>query len=268
MSDGVVIAWMYRMTDPPVGWFTWSLANVLRYDGQGPQHVVGAKGGLISLVSGPRIAEGRNQIIDKFAIDHPDASWLLMVDSDMTFDEDFVSAMVAAADPVERPIMGALAFVAAGDNLDCGPSIFKETITGDKVFVDRVYDYPSNTLMKVGAVGAAGLLIHRNVLAAMSQPYPDGFGTLQDGTPNPYPWFAEGLTNPDGKPIGEDVAFCRRARMMGIPTHVHTGIRMGHIKMYELNEDYFRARQADAAAQAGTRAERRRAARQRAKMVA
>lgn len=256
---GVVLAWLFPRDVS--GWFCHSIADLMRWDAQGPGHVCGPKGGFICLSSGPRVAEARNQIVDKFAEEYPDTEWLLMLDSDMTFEADIVEKMLAVANPETVPILGALAFAAAGDHFGAFPTIYKEVEVNGSIFVDRVEEYPRDALVKVGATGGAGLLIHRNVLATMSQPWPKGFGTREDGTPNPYPWFSEGLVNKDGKPLGEDIAFCRRASMLGIPVHVDTRIKMGHMKTYELNEDYYQARVDEEKAQTGTRAQRRQAAR-------
>lgn len=264
MPVPVVISWLFP--DKTSGWFTWSIADLMRWDAQGPQHVCQGDGGFIALSSGPRVAEARNIVVDRFAAQYPKAEWLLMVDSDMTFEADLIERLIESADPVERPIMGALAFMAPGDHRGARATIYEEVMTDSGVFVNLVDDYPRDQLVKVGATGAAGLLIHRNVLGAMNQPWPKGFGTLQDGTPNPYPWFSEGLVNPDGKPLGEDVAFCRRAWALGIPTHVDTRIKMGHMKTYKLDEQYFLAQRRDEALATGDRAARRRAARAKTKV--
>jgi len=267
---GVVLAWMFRAIEGTSGWFTHSLVDFMRWDAQGPGHVCGGAGGFIDVQSGPRIAETRNQIVDQFATAFPNAEWLLFIDSDMTFDCTLVEDLLKAADPEHVPILGTLAFVAGGDQGGPHPTIFEEHEAvgpdGEKmVAVSHVVDYPKNALVKCGGTGASGLLIHRGVLAAMSQPWPKGFGTLENGRPNPYPWFSEGLVNPDGHPLGEDIAFCRRARLLDIPVHVHTGIKMGHMKLYKLDEDYYQRRLADEAQDkalaTGDRAARRRAAR-------
>lgn len=267
---GVVIAWMFRAIEGTSGWFTHSLVDLMRWDAQGPGHVCGAWGGFIGVQSGPRIAETRNQIVDVFAEKHPHAEWLLFLDSDMTFECTIIEDMLKLADPEKVPILGALAFVAGGDHGGPHPTIYEEhEMVGPDgetmVGVSHVEDYPRDALVKCGGTGAAGLLIHRSVLAAMSRPWPKGFGTTEKNIPNPYPWFAEGLVNPDGKPLGEDIAFCRRARLLGIPVHVATGIKMGHMKLYKLDEDYWQRWKADDAEDqalaSGSRAERRRAAR-------
>lgn len=242
------MGWLFRAREGTDGWFTYSLADLFRFDGQGPQHVIQGDGGFVAIQSGPRIAEARNSMVDTFASRHPKAEWLFTVDSDMTFEPDILERLLAIADPVERPIVGALCFAPAGDNTGAYPTIYREVTYEHEgktmVGVDRMDDYPENALMRVGGTGAAGMLVHRSVFARLREPWPTGFGTLPNGAPNPYPWYSEGLVSPDGKPLGEDIAFCRRACQLGIPVHVHTGIQMGHMKVYKLDARYFREQQA------------------------
>lgn len=241
-KEKVAVGWLFP--DKVSGWFMLSMVDMLQFDA-GYKHRFLGEGGFMCLSTGPRVAEARNQLIDQFAKSYPDADWLFMVDSDMTFEPTLIEELLAVADPKERPVVGALAFGASGDSGGPFPTIYREIeVEGEDgepagIIIDVVKDYPLNSLVKVGATGGAGLLIHKGVLAAMAQPWPKGFGTLQDGRPNPYPWFSEGLVDAYNKPLGEDVAFCRRLRMMGIPLHVHTGIKLGHIKNYKLDEAYF-----------------------------
>lgn len=229
---GVVLSWLFNTETS--GWFTYSVADLLRWDAQGPQHIVGANGGIISLSSGPRIAEARNQIVDIFAERHPASQWLLMVDSDMTFSADLLERLMTVADPVEAPIVGGLCF-AGGRQSDPYPTIYRSVQKDGYASIDRVYDYPRDTLVRVGATGGACLLIHRNALGAMKQK----FGTKDDGTINPYPWFAEGIFGPEGEPWGEDIIFCLRAGALGIPVHVHTGVKLGHVKTHIIDEEFY-----------------------------
>lgn len=241
--DGVVVATL-AATDVPIHFLS-SWGDMLQYDAARGRHLCDG-GGTIKITSGPRIAEARSQLVDTFFADEriKDASWLLMIDSDMTFEPNLVEQLMSVADPERTPILGALCFSGGRDNAPY-PTLYREVtheVDGKPfVGVEPIYEYPKDTLVKVGATGAACLLVHRQVFIAMSHPHPKGFGTKADGSKNPYPWFIEGLTTPDGEPIGEDVAFCRRARHLGIPTHVHTGIRLGHVKQYVLDEAYFEA---------------------------
>jgi hypothetical protein len=89
-----------------------------------------------------------------------------------------------------------------------------------------LHDLPDTGLVKVGATGAACLLVHRWVWKAML----DRYRTLKDGRPNPYPWFQEGLVTSKGHPLGEDIAFCRKAMLMGVPVHVAMDVEVRHRK--------------------------------------
>ena len=105
----------------------------------------------------------------------------------------------------------------------------------EQVVPNPVEDYPRNKLVKVLATGAAFLLVHRQVFEHMRQPYPKGFGTDSNGVSNPFPWFVEGTNR--GVQFGEDVAFCMRASSLGYGVYVHTGVKIGHLKTIELNEE-------------------------------
>jgi GT2 family glycosyltransferase len=67
-------------------------------------------------------------------------------------------------------------------------------------------------LHEVGAVGACGMLIKREVLEAIEPP-----------------WFAFDTDEETGKPIGEDVYFCRKARKAGFKIYCRTDLRFGHM---------------------------------------
>jgi hypothetical protein len=263
-GPGVVVAWIFP--EQVHGAFSYSLAAMTRYDAMHGRHITRPEGGFICISSGPRVAESRCQVVDQFAGVHPSAEWLLFIDADMTFDPDMLERMLEVADPKEVPILGALCFQ-GGRETKPSPTIWRETSVEQGWYnIERVWDYPPDALCKVSATGGACILIHRNVLAAMNRPWPNGFGTLADGkTPNNYPWFSEGLVGPKGQPLGEDVAFCRKAGLLGIPVHVHTGIRTGHMKYFEITEERFLAvHEAEKAAKARdrlNRSERRKAAR-------
>lgn len=198
----------------------------------------------LAMRSSPRIAEARTNLTQAFLQSEALASceWLLMLDSDMTFDEDVIERMLEVASVDEVPILGGLAFGGwlGWPGFKMFPTVYRETedpVTG--IGYTKEWDYPRDSLLKVGATGCACLLVHRNVFLAMARPHPNGFGTTVDGRTNPYPWYVEGWADMRGEPLGEDVAFCRKARLLGIPTHVHTGIKFGHSKMVELTEELY-----------------------------
>lgn len=222
-----------------------SIASTMRQDGTRPERerwFARDSGGTIFIISGPRIAETRSQIVDKFLGEDcfAKASWLVMVDADMVFDGADVFALLDAADPVERPIVGGLCF--AGYTPDTMyPTIYVADRDDDgRLDIDKVRDYPRDQLVRCHATGAAFVAVHRSVFEAMRRPHDQGgFGTLPNGAPNPYPWFVEGHTDRHGRPFGEDIAFCLRAGALGFPVHVHTGIKVGHHKSIILTEELY-----------------------------
>ena len=55
------------------------------------------------------LPDSRNNVVADF-LDHTDAEWLWCVDTDMGFGADTLSRLIDAADPVARPVVGALCF--------------------------------------------------------------------------------------------------------------------------------------------------------------
>ena len=273
MSTGCVVSWLFP--EQVSGWFTKSLVDLVLHDTTDGSGFLRdrERSGFIALSSGPRVAEARNKIIDLFAENYPACDWLLMLDTDMTFSPDLLERLMAVADPTEAPIVGGLCF-AGGRSNEPYPTIYRLVQNEGYATVDRVHDYPRDALVKVGATGAACLLMHRAALATMQAQ----FGKTDTGATNPYPWFVEGAVGPKGEPWGEDIAFCLRAHALGIPVHVHTGVRLGHMKTQIIDEvmydNHRRARELTAAGlfdddapmpHVPNRAERRAAARAKAR---
>lgn len=170
-------------------------------------------------VSSGGLVEGRNQIAEMF-LGGP-GEWLLFVDSDMGFAPDSLDALLAVADPVERPIVGALCFAwketrqdgLAGFRCVSRPTILDYGVKdGVETFIGRL-EVPDNEVVRCAATGMAFVLIHRSV-----------FTTI--GTGN---WF-DRIKGADGKYAGEDVSFCIRAGAKNVPVHVHTGVVTNHQK--------------------------------------
>lgn len=171
----------------------------------------------IDAESGPRISTARNQVVHQ-ALVVEDATWLLLIDADMTFSQHLLKEMVTTAEAAEVPILGALCWT--GTNLADMRStlgVFKET--EDQIYVDWIANYPHDTLVKVDCTGAACLLVHRSVFLEIAKGH---------NPASPHLWFAESSHN--GAEFGEDSTFCIRARAAGYPIHVHTGIEVGHRK--------------------------------------
>ena len=242
-DDGVYVGYVHP--DQVDAMWAGSMLNLVMADAKGPNRIVNA-GGLVHVGSGPRIATARNDVVRAFLL--TETPWLFMVDTDMVFQSNVLDQYLEHADPNEVPILGGLCF-AGGKGATIKPTLYRvmQTPEGELVYT-RIENYPRNAMCKVDATGAACLLVHRSVFERMT----DKFGHLA------HPWFAESETQ--SKELGEDMVFCLRAKSLGIPTHVHTGIKVGHRKMHVLDEQLYDEQQA-AIAETGEQAFRERHAR-------
>jgi len=178
------------------------------------------------------IPEGRNQLAK--ALLESSCEWLFMIDADMGFEPVALDQLLAVADPVERPIVGGLAF-AQREAFDDGfsgfrcvprPTIFEfvQHEDGHHRFTG-VAHYPVNSLMRSAATGGAFIVIHRSVFQRI----------LDENGPV---WF-DRVRHPDGSLMGEDISFFVRCQALDLPLFVHTGIRTTHMKQLWLGEPDF-----------------------------
>lgn len=207
-----------------------SLFDLMGHDLTGPARLhkkVKARSGPLQLV------DGRNNLAEQTIATGCD--WLFMVDSDMGFEPDTLDRLLAVADPETRPVVGGLCFSMreyGGDGMGgmmtfSSPTILNWVIHEDGVgrFTGQDH-YPVNTMIRVGATGAAMILIHRSVLEKVRDANLHG------------KWF-DRVEVTAGELQGEDVSFCWRLRELGIPLWVHTGIRTTHMKTVWLDEGFF-----------------------------
>lgn len=204
-----------------------SLIDLLVHDLLGAGRIVSHPFGEMGKEAGSGgIVAGRNHLARVF-LDESAAEWLFMVDSDMGFAADTVERLIAAADPVERPIVGGLCFAqkSAGrgpfhaQRYRCTPTVYRLAETDDDAGFLPLLDYERDTVVQCDATGAACVLIHRDALAAIRA----RFGDV---------WF-----DPIRKPkapvtasYGEDLSFCLRALACDLPLYVHTGVKTTHDK--------------------------------------
>lgn len=209
------------------GGFMRSCLNLLAYDGLKHRRLFDG-GGFIEYQAGANLSAPRNALVKQFMA--LSAEWLLMIDSDMTFEPDALDRLVGKADPAERPIVGGLCFGLEADGTHTPTlfDIFKGPDGGPEV--GRYREWEIDSLMKVGGTGTAFLLIHRTVFERFDAFEPAEGVTAFNKT---FPYFQE--TEYFGKPIGEDLTFCFRAGFLDIPVHVDTGCHIGHIKTRVLN---------------------------------
>lgn len=194
--------------------FCQSLLEMSIYDLMTSRHLAGVFG----VRSGALLASARNSVAQQF-LDADAADWLLFIDSDMTFERDALEHLFQHADPETCPIIGGLCY---GLDFVEGPFpvVYNLVDTPDGPMTHRPSHLVQHTgLLKVDATGSAFLMIHKSVLLAIQE---RGFSKA-------YPWFQETELG-GGHPVGEDIAFCLRARTLGFPIVVNLDLRIGHKK--------------------------------------
>ena len=176
---------------------------------------------VLAVGSGPNISTGRNTVCRQF-LEQDSVPWLWMLDTDMWFTPDTLDRLIEAADPVARPLLGALCFSQNPDDPDGRsphPTLYEltEPAPGEVSFI-RYKKWRDGAVMRVAGTGAACLLIHRAVLETVEKESGDVAA----------PWFRESVLGT--QLVGEDLTFCLRAGAAGVPVHVATGVKVGHMK--------------------------------------
>jgi GT2 family glycosyltransferase len=160
--------------------------------------------------SGP-IHVMRNQIV-KRALD-TGCTHLIQLDADMCYPSDAITRLLAH----DLDIVGGLCFKR-------WPPFNPTLFVGEKYEMTVMDPWP-NGLVELTATGTACLMVKTEVFAALEPPY-----------------FMDAET-PDGKPVGEDINFCYRAKDAGFKVWVDTTIETEHLavmrvdkNLYELNK--------------------------------
>jgi GT2 family glycosyltransferase len=156
----------------------------------------------------------------------------------MGWEPDALERLLEVADPVERPVVGALCFGFSPSDDSAAeanglmrfpfPTIYDLVEEDDHLGFRVRNGYPTNTVQECFATGAAFLLIHRSLLQRMR----DEWGDV---------WF-DRVKPPKAKAVwGEDVSFCTKVRTLGVPVIVHAGVRTSHWKPIYVSEAYYYA---------------------------
>lgn len=209
--------------------FGLSYRDLILHDVLGPGRIVRQGGKELRKVAGTMgIAAGRNDIAAEF-LDSTDGEWLWMVDTDMGFAPDTVDRLIAAADPTDRPVMGALCFAMKrqaradlwAERFRMAPTVYEYLDLGDEVGFRPVLDYQRDTVLPVAGTGAACLLMHRTALEAVR-----GYAGAAWFDPITHPTGAKGRP----RTFSEDLSFCVRLAAVGLPAHVDTATKTTHEK--------------------------------------
>lgn len=184
------------------------------------------------------LIQARNQAVYDFLHEDTDAQWLFWLDTDMGFPPDTLELLLAAADPTERPIVGALCFSQqeiesdgmGGRRTQPTPTIYDWITVEDQSGYAVRWDYPRDTVTRCHATGSACVVIHRSVLEKVEQKFGP---TWYDRIPNPS----------TGQLFSEDLSLCVRAGALDIPVYVDTRVKTTHLKnVWVSEESYVRER--------------------------
>ena len=152
------------------------------------------------------LADARNSLVQQ-ALDEG-CSHLLMLDTDQIYPTDTLKKLMSHGKDV------------------CGVRVHRRWMPFDPIFLrgdigtyqsvpdDEMY---SGDLIQVDATGTGCLLFDMDVFLKVNQP-----------------WFE--FTMKDGKPVGEDILFCSKARKEGVNIFIDTSIEVGHLTTMVVNK--------------------------------
>ncbi len=182
------------------------------------------RGGFIAMRGGTDgLALARNRVVRLFLEEHL-GDWLFWLDTDMGCPADTIDRLMASADPVERPVVGGLAFTQKEEATDqlggwrtrAVPVLMDWAVleTGQMGFSVR-WDYPPDQLTRCAGTGSACVLIHRSVFEKVAREYGEH-------------WYDRVPNTTMNQLIGEDLSLYLRCGALDIPVHVDTRIKLSH----------------------------------------
>lgn len=233
-TNAVAVAFVH--TDEVLYSWVHSLLQLLDHDLANAARVW--NGGWVAIRGGTdNLSYARNIAVRDFLAEKR-ADWLWWVDTDMGFHADTIDRLMAAADPIERPVVGALTFAnrevdddgMGGKRALAAPVIMHWAKHGNETGFDTQWDYPRDAVIPCDGIGSACVLVHRSVFEKVAEKYGPK-------------WYSRSVNPSTGELAGEDLSFCARLMSLGIPVHVHTGVKTTHAKrMWLAEEDYWRQR--------------------------
>jgi hypothetical protein len=211
----------YKQTNPVTAWCLVAMAldfgpEKIRFDME---------------IGDAMIYHARNRLAMKFL--ETEAEWLLFLDDDMIVPigrsnflmqmarlPDSYSQEAASLNTVRRLIQHRQELVGATYFARHPGGRTINSLWQDQTYLERAQSF-GNYCMPCDWVGTGCLLIHRNVFKKMMFSFPELAPTSAD-----MPWnFFQPMT--DGR--GEDIAFCARAREVGIQPYVDTQLQAIHV---------------------------------------
>jgi len=155
---------------------------------------------------------GRQRIIEKAIFEGYD--YVLFIDSDMVFMPNLLEKLLEA----DKDIVTGLAFMRKPPYYPCIYSVVNSGSAEDGG-TEILHDFPEGELIQIAGCGMACCLIKRKV-------FEDVYNQSAGFHPNRY--------------LGEDLAYCLRARALGHEVWCDTSVRVGHIGTTIITENDYR----------------------------
>ena len=195
-------------------------------------HGLGKNMGLLHRSTSANIYHNRNQIMEGFLAGG--SEWLYCVDADMYLDEHHIWKLLQTARVNDVKMVGGLTFI-YHENTTATPGFFVD-VEGQ---MRRVFNYIPDAPFEAMATGMASVLIHRDVVEAMT-PYRHYERRWFDDVP-PLDHWREFLDEEhQTRLVGEDVFFFLRARDLGFKLIIDPDAKTDHAKTVAVNYDLWR----------------------------
>lgn len=173
---------------------------------------------LLSFMMSSLVYDSRNKLVGQAM--QMEADYIMWFDSDMIFAPDTMERLFADIEENDLDIVTGLYF---NRRPPFTPVIFSELDGDINSSSHKDYnDYPENSLFEVAGCGFGCVLMKTDVLYDIA---------AKDGPV----WFS-----PLGN-IGEDCAFCIRARKHGYKIMCDSNVKLGHIGTTVVNEELYKA---------------------------
>lgn len=147
------------------------------------------------------IVQARNHLLRR-ALDGT-AEWVLFLDDDHVFSADLLTRLLDH----DQPVVGALYLRRNHPFAPCAFSHRDEDGTYCAIDLTKL---PKEGLLNVQAIGTSGMLIRREVLEALEDP-----------------WFSYGMSGTMN--ASEDINFCEKVRAAGFEIYVDLAAQLGHL---------------------------------------
>lgn len=176
----------------------------------------------MSIKSGPLVGRARDIAFDQFL--PLDADAICFADTDMVFEKTALDELIAA----DKPIVSALMYGvnAQSDTKFVAASVKDE---GDRYQPPKREAMPETGVFEVDGVGMAFTLIQREVVQALYDHNPHSRPGREKFAESGWPFEA---TWEDDRMMGEDIAFCVRAKNLGYSSWIALDTRVGHTKSF------------------------------------